>query len=609
MANLVYTSLIFSVMAGLFLVFRKTLNHRYSSRLFYGIWVILLLRLVFPMSFFSDVAPLTIDVEQIQQMMIQKDTFREQKENGGDPEVFHEESMGNILKAPEGENQVSTNNSTKLGKESSSSLSVLFFSIWLGGFSISLGLVMISYHIFRRKIMSSLIPLRLNQTKVIQGLVDNKVSVLMADTGQSPMVMGVLRPKLILTESLFEENDKAELRLKEGAREVIRHELIHLKRKDILVKYLYLFARSIHWFNPIVHIIGPVINEDIELSCDEHLVKAMNPREKKEYCRVILNLASGSPSESTLYSTNFNGGIFFMKKRFRNIMKSGEKKRGVTVSILLALLIMASAMLISCSGEKKNVNPDEFLSVPSYFLFQYRSNLAEMFYESDEKIGLQVLDGIFIYNYVEDKIEVDFALSENAFENDNYVSAAMSENEKKIIITAYDPSNGGLVDYYYEYTISKKTIKRINKSPKEVKTVEYPSTERQNEALKAASWDVLDLRYYPERSDKALYLFKEESLPYKTYIMQMETDKIPFSRLTLTDDGRFQFTYSAVMNYLNFGHYEIEGSKYILNTSDGERTFVFTKDGENLLFNENESYECIMDNREKMKDGAVFIAE
>ncbi len=604
MANLMYSSLVFSIFAGILLALRKTMGDRYSSRFFYGLWIILLIRLIVPMSIFNEIAPVKIDMSQMSQMKLQKDPLSEQNMQGGGLNTEYSEQIS------EKESQILISNTAMSIEQVMTQMTLhsLITLIWFAGLLISLTIVTISYFRFRQKIMSEVKALSLGQVQATDGLINEGVLVTKANL--SPMVIGIFKPRLILTESLFEwDEEVSKVILKVGAREVIRHELIHLKRKDILLKYLYLLARSIHWFNPIVYLIGPVINEDIELSCDEHLAKTMNLKEKKDYCRVILNLATDTVGKTNLYSTNFNGGLFFMKKRFKNIMKSEEKTRGVSLSVLLALVITASAVLISCSSEKNSLNPNEFLGIPSYHLFQYRSEPADMFFESDEKIGLQVLDGIFLYNYKEDKMEAEFALSDKAFKRDFYTSTAMSENEKTLIITAYNPSSGAPVDYFYEYNISKKTIKRINKNPEGVKTVKHPTFERQEKVLKAETWDVVGLRYYPEGSEEAVYPFKEESLPYKKYIMQRDNDKIPYGMLTLTDDGRFEFMYSVTMSYLNFGHFKAEGSKYTLTTSDGERTFVFTKDGDHLIFNEDESYECILDNKEKMIDGTVFTLE
>ncbi len=564
------------------------------------------------MSIFGSVALINIDVVEVMQNISQFETLPLIGDVGEDTLAPGERFQDVSEHVDSEENLFTSGNGTLPFEQAKTqiSLSGLITTTWFIGFSISMIVILSSLIKFRRLTKSKIIALSSEQSQAIRGLVDGKVKVFITTAIQSPMVMGLFKPRLILTNSLFEMNGESTyVALKDGASEVISHELIHIKRKDILLKYLYLLARSIHWFNPLVYFIGPVINEDIELSCDEHLAKAMNLKEKKDYCRVILDLASQVPTGVSEYSTNFNGGLLFMKKRFNNIMKSGKKKRAVGLSIFTTLLIVASAVLVSCSSGKDGANPDEFVGVPSYHLFQYRSEPADLFYESDERIGLNILDGFFIYNFKKDKMEASFALSPGAFEKNFYLSPAMSENEKTIIIEGFNASSGSQVDYYYEYNISNKTIKRIDKSSKEVKRMEHPSFERQEKVLKAESWDVLDLRYYPEGKDVASYPFKKESLPYKTYIMQMEDDKIPFGRLTLTDDGRFEYSYSVIMSYLNFGNYKVQGSKYTLNTSDGERTFVFTKEGENFVFNEAESYESIMDNKEKMKDGTVFSLE
>ncbi len=73
MANLMYSSLVFSLFAGILLLLRENMNLRYSNKFFYGIWIILLLRLLIPMNIFENVAPIRINFDQVQQRLFRRD--------------------------------------------------------------------------------------------------------------------------------------------------------------------------------------------------------------------------------------------------------------------------------------------------------------------------------------------------------------------------------------------------------------------------------------------------------------------------------------------------------------------------------------------------------
>lgn len=75
----------------------------------------------------------------------------------------------------------------------------------------------------------------------------------------SPMVMGIFRPTLILPETALTES-----RLPY----VLRHELVHYRRGDIIWRWLAVLAASIHWFNPMVYVAAAQMREACEISCD-----------------------------------------------------------------------------------------------------------------------------------------------------------------------------------------------------------------------------------------------------------------------------------------------------------------------------------------------------
>ena len=75
----------------------------------------------------------------------------------------------------------------------------------------------------------------------------------------TPAVTGLLRPRLLLP---HERYDVQELRY------ILRHELCHLKRRDMLLKLVLLAANAMHWFNPVVYLMLRQADEDIELACD-----------------------------------------------------------------------------------------------------------------------------------------------------------------------------------------------------------------------------------------------------------------------------------------------------------------------------------------------------
>ena len=87
---------------------------------------------------------------------------------------------------------------------------------------------------------------------------------------------GLLRPRLLLP---HEHYDVQELRY------ILRHELCHLKRRDMLLKLVLLAANAMHWFNPVVYLMLRQADEDIELACDSAATDGSNSPERAAYSR------------------------------------------------------------------------------------------------------------------------------------------------------------------------------------------------------------------------------------------------------------------------------------------------------------------------------------
>ena len=94
-----------------------------------------------------------------------------------------------------------------------------------------------------------------------------------------PYVAGVIRPKVILPDVLSEE-DK---------RYVLLHEMVHVKRGDNFWRIIALITCAIHWFNPFVWIFLKRFYEDLELACDEKVIKDLNDKERLCYANALLN--------------------------------------------------------------------------------------------------------------------------------------------------------------------------------------------------------------------------------------------------------------------------------------------------------------------------------
>jgi len=125
---------------------------------------------------------------------------------------------------------------------------------------------------------------------------------------------------------------------------IFRHELIHLKRRDLWFKLVLTAIKIIHWFNPFVRLLARQANKDIEIICDMQTVQRMDINAKKQYSELLLSMASGNVRNPSL-STCMNGGKKMLKQRFTNILGC-NKRKGIMVFVLIGIAIAMTSFLL-----------------------------------------------------------------------------------------------------------------------------------------------------------------------------------------------------------------------------------------------------------------------
>ncbi len=133
----------------------------------------------------------------------------------------------------------------------------------------------------------------------------------------SPMVTGFRNAVILLPRSDFSE---------EELKYILRHELVHFRRKDLWLRGLVVLAAAVHWFNPMVYLIAKAAALQCELSCDAAVVDGIGPEGRRKYGEVLLGAVKSRPKARTAFSSNFYSGKKGMKKRIFAILDTRKKK-------------------------------------------------------------------------------------------------------------------------------------------------------------------------------------------------------------------------------------------------------------------------------------------
>ena len=162
----------------------------------------------------------------------------------------------------------------------------------------------------------------------------------------TPAVTGLLRPRLLLP---HERYDVQELRY------ILRHELCHLKRRDMLLKLVLLAANAMHWFNPVVYLMLRQADEDIELACDSAATDGLELPERAAYSRTLL-AAVQSSVRALPATTCFGGTVERLKRRITNVL-GAQKKRGLGVVALVLALTLTAGCAVSWGERAQASSP------------------------------------------------------------------------------------------------------------------------------------------------------------------------------------------------------------------------------------------------------------
>lgn len=187
---------------------------------------------------------------------------------------------------------------------------------------------------------------------------------------EGPMLVGFVHPRILLPGDVQAD---AALDL------VLRHELTHYRRHDLLVRLMMLWAQAIHWFNPAVYAAVRMADYACELSCDERAVRGMGRDARAAYSGAILACLREGKGARSVLTTSFFADKRMLKRRLISMMDMRLKRRGVIFALTAALLIVllgANFVLAEANKGKKN-GPPEADSVVLMTMEEVRAAYAE----------------------------------------------------------------------------------------------------------------------------------------------------------------------------------------------------------------------------------------
>lgn len=327
-----------SVIILVIIICRALLINKLPKKVFLALWAVALVRLIIPYSLPS--------VISIYSLADQNRFIIEKAENiiSSGKKAGEGTKIENI-KEKNKETPEIKNNITKKVTEGKS-FSIWKF-IWAAGFLICAAAFIIAYILCYKKFCTSL-PVSNNFTK--EWLKSHKtirtISIRQSGFVKSPISYGIFKP-VILMPKKTDWNNLNKIPY------ILEHEFVHIKRLDALAKLFLIIAFCIHWFNPLVWAMYILVNRDIELACDETVVKHFGENSKSAYALVLIGMEEEKNNIAPL-GNNFNKNA--AEERIIAIMNIKKTPLSVYAGAILLFTVIVSVFATSAKGSKRSIS-------------------------------------------------------------------------------------------------------------------------------------------------------------------------------------------------------------------------------------------------------------
>ncbi|AJQ26615.1 BlaR1 family beta-lactam sensor/signal transducer [Pelosinus fermentans] len=339
---LLYSSLMGSILIGLIIVLRLVFANRMGVNLQYLLWFLVIMKLLIPYTPESSLSVFNI-FNHLNIQVLSGNYFETQGNEMTDQTTAKELPLTKMV-------NVAHDYALSVNRTFLDSREVAAFWFWLVGV-ITLTVYLIHGTIKLQCILRS--TLRVNDSCVINLLeeckhrMNIKGNTVLVESPliRSPMVMGAIRPHIILPAGINGNLSKSELRF------ILLHELAHLQRRDLYVNWITSFLQIIHWFNPIIWYAFYQMRQDRELACDAYVLSLLKPDEYKSYGAAIISfLERYSYSVYDYTIAGLASGRANIKKRMEMIaLYKKETIFGIVWRIILFLL-MGCFVLTNAKG-------------------------------------------------------------------------------------------------------------------------------------------------------------------------------------------------------------------------------------------------------------------
>lgn len=418
--------------------------------------------------------------------------------------------------------------------------------------------------------------------KKVKEAVPLKDDIWVCDHISTPFILGFFRPRIYIPSSMNEADTEY----------VIFHEKAHLKRKDHIWKPLGFLLLSVYWFNPFLWLAYVLLCKDIELACDEKVIRQFGAEIKKPYSEALINC---SVPRKMISACPLAFGETGVKERVKGVLNYKKPSFWIILVAVVACIITAVCLLTNPkSYDVTNLDDSLQVLLDTQITEHHKSeNTKDNFAVTDYKI-LEVDDSPFeakVYMWV---LYIEYSNTSGELKEEagahipTVITAKKKSSANKNGLVSYEP-----VEYWepgdgsqYESDIKEKFPKHL--WGKALDGQQYIDKQK-SACLKSAMEHYGISESKVGGADEPQNIVVNPSGYSLVYHCSSEKDNATLS--LEPQSKKFTFTYSLLSSYFAVGTYEEDNGFIVAHTDDGKFKYTFKKDGKNIVFVADKSSE------------------
>lgn len=351
--NLLICSIGMSVLALCFIILSPAIAKKYSGKLSYYAWIIIVIGMLIPFRPTFERAVVTIKVPETAVNYYENNTVIEpNKQNYVEDETFKYDTLNGANVKNDSKEQTLIQHS-KTQDFQFPTVNLIFLT-WLLGCILCIVYYLWKHINFIKSVnrwnvkAEGLMIEECNLQAQQEAGVKKGLDIYKSELITTPMLVGIIKPRILLPKLDYTYQELLFM---------LKHEYVHYKRHDLLFKACLLVTWAVHWFNPIFKLIKQEADILCEISCDEEVLKNADSNERYQYTQTIINVIRHKNKFSTMLTTSFNGGKQGMKKRIASIMNENKKRTSYIVIALVLIATISTSAFLSTETKEDTTSP------------------------------------------------------------------------------------------------------------------------------------------------------------------------------------------------------------------------------------------------------------